>query len=82
MRSPFESLTSRELDVLRLIARGYGNKQIAAALGIAEITVKAHRRHIMEKLHLRSVPDLVRAAGATGAGSHVMLEWDLRSSAP
>jgi DNA-binding NarL/FixJ family response regulator len=44
------SLTDRELDVLRCVARGDGNKQIAASLGIAEPTVKAHLVHIFEKL--------------------------------
>jgi DNA-binding NarL/FixJ family response regulator len=44
------SLTDRELDVLRCVARGEGNKQIAASLGIAEPTVKAHLVHIFEKL--------------------------------
>jgi DNA-binding NarL/FixJ family response regulator len=44
------SLTERELDVLRCVARGDGNKQIAESLGIAEPTVKAHLVHIFEKL--------------------------------
>jgi DNA-binding NarL/FixJ family response regulator len=44
------SLTDRELDVLRCVARGEGNKQIAASLAIAEPTVKAHLVHIFEKL--------------------------------
>jgi DNA-binding NarL/FixJ family response regulator len=44
------SLTERELEVLRCVARGDGNKQIAASLGIAEPTVKAHLVHIFEKL--------------------------------
>jgi DNA-binding NarL/FixJ family response regulator len=49
-RPPKASLTERELDVLRCVARGEGNKQIAASLGIAEPTVKAHLVHIFEKL--------------------------------
>lgn len=44
------ALTERELEVLRRVARGDGNKQIAAALGIAEPTVKAHLVHVFEKL--------------------------------
>ena len=44
------TLTDRELDVLRCVARGEGNKQIAATLGIAEPTVKAHLVHIFDKL--------------------------------
>jgi DNA-binding CsgD family transcriptional regulator len=45
----FETLTHRERDVLALIAAGLMNKQIAAEIGIAEITVKIHRGHIMKK---------------------------------
>ncbi|WP_020653375.1 response regulator [Massilia niastensis] len=45
-----ESLTVRELEVLELIARGRGNKQIGADLGLSEDTVKGHMRRIMEKL--------------------------------
>jgi DNA-binding NarL/FixJ family response regulator len=47
---PRSSLTDRELDVLQCVARGEGNKQIAASLGIAEPTVKAHLVRIFEKL--------------------------------
>jgi FixJ family two-component response regulator len=50
----------RERDVLALVAAGLMNKQIAAELGIAEITVKIHRGHIMKKMETRSLADLVR----------------------
>ena len=56
----FETLTPRERDVLALVAGGLMNKQIAAELGIAEITVKIHRGHIMKKMETRSLADLVR----------------------
>jgi FixJ family two-component response regulator len=56
----FETLTPRERDVLALVAAGLMNKQIAAEIGIAEITVKIHRGHIMRKMRTRSVADLVR----------------------
>jgi FixJ family two-component response regulator len=55
-----ETLTLRERDVLALVAAGLMNKQIAAQLGIAEITVKIHRGHIMKKMGTRSLADLVR----------------------
>ena len=55
----FETLTPREREVLSLVAAGL-NKQIAAEVGIAEITVKIHRGHIMKKMGTRSLADLVR----------------------
>ncbi len=51
-------LTSRELDVLRLVAKGLANKQIAAELAVGEPTVKSHVAHILDKLE---VPDRTRA---------------------
>ncbi len=51
-RLTHRSLTSREVEVLRMVARGMGNKEIAAALNIAEVTVKLHVSHILEKLNV------------------------------
>src|SRR5690348_1963502 len=62
----FEALTPREREVLALVASGLMNKQIAAELGLAEITVKIHRGHIMRKMGARSLADLVRQAEALG----------------
>jgi DNA-binding NarL/FixJ family response regulator len=62
------SLTDRELDVLRCVARGDGNKQIAVALGIAEPTVKAHLVHIFEKLGVEN-----RTAAARVAREHGLI---------
>jgi FixJ family two-component response regulator len=56
----FATLTPRERDVLALVAAGRMNKQIAAEIGIAEITVKIHRGHIMRKMGTRSLADLVK----------------------
>jgi FixJ family two-component response regulator len=56
----FETLTPREREVLSLVAAGLMNKQIAAEIGIAEITVKIHRGHIMTKMGTRSLADLVK----------------------
>jgi DNA-binding NarL/FixJ family response regulator len=55
-------LTPRELQVLESLARGLGNKQLAAALGISVKTVNAHRANIMRKLKLRSYSELVQFA--------------------
>ncbi len=52
-RVSHRSLTTRELEVLRMVAKGMGNKEIAVALNIAEVTVKLHVSHIMEKLEAK-----------------------------
>jgi len=62
----FETLTAREREILALVASGLMNKQIAAELGLAEITVKIHRGHIMKKMEARSLADLVRKAETLG----------------
>jgi FixJ family two-component response regulator len=62
----YESLTARERQVIALVSAGLRNKQIAADLGISEITAKVHRLHIMRKMQARSLADLVRIADALG----------------
>jgi FixJ family two-component response regulator len=62
----FETLTPREREVLALVASGLMNKQVAAELGLAEITVKIHRGHIMKKMGARSLADLIRTAETLG----------------
>ncbi len=59
---PFELLSKRELEILPLIAKGYGNKEVAEKLFISVKTVEAHKAKIMEKLNLKNRPELVEYA--------------------
>ena len=61
-----DSLTSREREVMTLVVAGLMNKQIAAKLGITEITVKVHRGHMMRKMKARSLIDLLGMADLLG----------------
>lgn len=63
LRVCFESLTDRERRIMELVVEGKLNKQIAATLGIAERTVKAHRAQVMEKMKVETLADLVKVAG-------------------
>ncbi|MFP3606807.1 response regulator transcription factor [Paraburkholderia sp. SIMBA_053] len=66
VRACWESLTPREREVLEHVAAGLMNKQIAANMGIAEITAKIHRGQAMRKMNTRSVAELVRKMQALG----------------
>jgi FixJ family two-component response regulator len=62
LRARFETLTSREREVMALVVAGRLNKQIAYEIGISEITVKVHRGQVMRKMQAASLPDLARMA--------------------
>jgi FixJ family two-component response regulator len=66
LRVRFDSLTSREREVIAFVVDGLMNKQIAAELGVSEITVKVHRVNMMRKMKARSVIDLVGMADLLG----------------
>ncbi|HYP67843.1 MAG TPA: response regulator transcription factor [Thiobacillaceae bacterium] len=60
IQDKYATLTSREREVIALIVKGMINKQVAAELGITEITIKVHRRRILQKMKVKSLPALVR----------------------
>jgi FixJ family two-component response regulator len=66
LQALFDALTPRERQVLTLVSSGLMNKQIAAELGLAEITVKLHRGRIMKKMKAKSLAELARMAETLG----------------
>jgi two-component system, NarL family, response regulator NreC len=62
----YDLLTSREREILQLIAEGKGNKEVAAALNISPYTVETHRSHILEKLNLHNPAELILYAVRKG----------------
>ncbi|MBF2789125.1 MULTISPECIES: response regulator transcription factor [Enterobacter] len=64
----YHALTRREKQIFELAINGLQNKQIASELGISEITVKVHRRRVMDKMQVRTLADLVHAAGTLQIG--------------
>jgi len=65
-RMSHRSLTGREVEVLRMVAKGCGNKEIATVLNIAEVTVKLHVSHVLEKLNVRDRTEAATAAVQRG----------------
>jgi FixJ family two-component response regulator len=66
LRSKYDSLTTREQEVIGYVASGLMNKQIAGEIGISEITVKVHRGNLTRKMGAKSLADLVRMVDALG----------------
>jgi FixJ family two-component response regulator len=62
LRERYATLTERERQIMRLVAIGRANKQIAAELNLSEMTVKVHRGQVMRKMQAGSLPELVRIA--------------------
>ncbi len=65
-QGPLARLTSRQREILQLIAEGYANKDIAQRLDLSPRTVETHRAELMERLNIRDVPGLVKMAIRTG----------------
>jgi FixJ family two-component response regulator len=69
VRAHVASLTPRERQVFDLVIRGDTNKHVARALGCTERTIKAHRHRVMEKMQVRSLPELLSLAERVGIAS-------------
>ena len=69
VRARLAALTPREREVFDRVIRGDTNKQVARALGCTERTIKAHRHRVMEKMQVRSLPELVSLAERVGVVS-------------
>jgi FixJ family two-component response regulator len=70
LKALFATLRPREREIMGHVTAGLMNKQVAAEVGLSEITVKIHRGNVMRKLKARSLADLVRMAEVLGIGPH------------
>jgi FixJ family two-component response regulator len=85
LRERYAALTEREREIMNLVAAGHLNKQIAAAIGLSEVTVKANRGRIMLKMGARSLADLVRMSDRIRGAERrtVPVDWEAdRDPAP
>jgi RNA polymerase sigma factor (sigma-70 family) len=78
LRTRFGSLSPREREVMILVVAGRMNKQVAAEIGISEVTVKVHRHNIMQKLGAQSFAHLVRMADRLGIPSRSRADAEQR----
>lgn len=78
LRRRYAALTPREQEIMARVVDGRLNKQIAADLGLSEITVKVHRGQMMHKMEARSLPDLVRFADRLSAGAAKILPGETK----
>jgi DNA-binding NarL/FixJ family response regulator len=72
---PYDTLTSREREILQLVAEGFGNQQIAAKLCLSVKTVEAHKAHIMRKLNVKGRTELIKYAIRKG-----LIELEMEST--
>jgi len=78
LRDRHTSLSPREREVMALVVSGLLNKQVGGELGISEITVKAHRGQVMQKMKANSVADLVKMDGKLHSSSATNLQEPLK----
>jgi FixJ family two-component response regulator len=71
LRARYETLSHRERQVMAMLMTGQLNKQIGAAIGATESTVKAHRMHVMRKMEAASLVELIRMADRLGVGAEI-----------
>jgi DNA-binding CsgD family transcriptional regulator len=66
LEDSYDLLTGREREILQLVAEGRTNKEVASILNISLTTVETHRTHILQKLNLHSIPELILYAVRKG----------------